>query len=176
MKAKAVPTSAYVKEEPKKEYKKSTISIPKLNSLKEELSAPAKEEERIEIDTTVRNDFSVSNLKNLWNEYASRMKREKKDIEYVILANRELEVDENFNIRIKLDNLIQLDQLNGFKTEFVEYLRKNLKNNLIMLEASISASESKKIIYTSDDKLKYLAQKYPILDELKKRFGLETDF
>lgn len=150
--------------------------MPKLTSLREELSAPAKEEESIEIDTSVRNEFSVSNLKNLWNDYAFRMKKEKKDIEYVILANRELDVDETFNIKIKLDNLIQMDQLNGFKTEFVEYLRKNLRNNLIMLEASISATESKKIIYTSDDKLKYLTQKYPILDELKKRFGLETDF
>jgi DNA polymerase III subunit gamma/tau len=139
------------------------------------LTAPPKEEVVIETDTTIRDTFSLSNLKSIWNEYASRMKREKKDIEYVILSNRELELD-GFTIKIKLDNLIQIDQLNGFKTEFVEHLRKSLKNNLIMLEASISASEAKKVIYTSDEKFKHLLQKYPILEDLKKRLGLETDF
>jgi DNA polymerase-3 subunit gamma/tau len=118
----------------------------------------------------------MSELKNYWNEYASTMKKQKKDIEYVVLVNRELEMDENFNIKIQLDNNIQVDQLNSFKTDFVDYLRRSLKNNLIMLEATVAATETKKIIYTSDDKLKYLAQKYPIVDELKKRFGLETDF
>jgi DNA polymerase-3 subunit gamma/tau len=139
------------------------------------MSAPPQEEKVEEIDTNIRDTFSLSNLKNLWNEYASKMKREKKDIEYVVLSNREIELD-GFTIKVKLDNLIQLDQLNSFRTEFVEYLRKNLKNNLILLEADISEHETKKIIYTSDDKFKHLAQKYPIVEDLKKRFGLETDF
>lgn len=168
--------AAPVKEEAKPEFKKSTIQIPKLNSLKEELSAPPKEEEKVEVDTSIRNQFSISELKNYWNEFALMMKKQKRDIEYLILINREMELDENFTIRIQLDNLVQLDQLNAFKTDLVEYLRKNLKNNLIMLESTVSANETKKIIYTSDDKLKHLSEKHPIVNELKKRLGLETDF
>jgi DNA polymerase-3 subunit gamma/tau len=164
------------KEEPKQEFKKSTFKIPKLTSLKEELNAPVKEEEKPVTDTSIRNEFSISNLKNYWNEYAAKMKRDKRDIEYVILSNRDLVVDENFTVKFTLDNNIQMDQLNNFKTELTEYLRRSLKNNLILVEASMSAMETKKIIYTSDDKLKHLAQKYPIVEDLKKRLGLDTDF
>lgn len=83
-------------------------------------------------------------------------------------------MDENFVIRIQLDNNIQLDQLNSFKGDFLVYLRKNLNNNLIMLETSIAPTENKKVIYTSDDKLKYLTEKYPIVEDLRKRLGLDT--
>jgi DNA polymerase III subunit gamma/tau len=169
-------TSTPAKEEPKQEFKKSKIQIPKLNSLKEEFNAPPKQEEKVEVDTSVRNTFSISELKSYWNEYALSLKKQKRENEYLILINRELELDENFNIKIKLDNGVQLDQLNSFKGELVDYLRKSLKNNLILVESSLSAVETKKIIYTSDDKLKHLLQKYPVIDELKKRLGLETDF
>lgn len=154
---------------------KSTVKIPKLSDLKNEINAPVKEE--VPLDTSIKGSFTIDQLKFYWNEFAKSLKSQKKDIEYVILINRELQLDEDHTIHVQLDNLIQVDQLNAFKADLMDYLRKNLKNNLLMLSATVAAAaEGKKLIYTSDDKLKYLAEKYPIVDELKKRLGLDTDF
>jgi DNA polymerase III subunit gamma/tau len=175
--AEPAPAKTEKKTEVKTESKPATVAIPKLPSLKAETIEDApKEEIKSGEKKVLSNKFLLNELKHYWNEYAIMLKKNKKDIEHAILANRELDLDENFNIRIKLENFIQLDQLNSFKADFVDYLRKSLKNTLIMLEASIMPTESKKIIYTSEDKLKHLAGKYPIVDDLKKRLGLETDF
>ncbi|MBX9852567.1 MAG: hypothetical protein K2X86_12540, partial [Cytophagaceae bacterium] len=168
----AEPVTPVKKEESKIEIK-STVKIPKLSSLKEEINTPVKKEEPL--DLSVKNQFHKEELRQAWDDYANKLKKEQRDIEYAIIANREINLDENFNIKIKLDNLIQHDQLNTFKADFADYLRKRLNNNLIMIEAIVAPTENKKIIYTSEDKLKYLARKYPIVDDLKKRFGLETD-
>jgi DNA polymerase-3 subunit gamma/tau len=124
----------------------------------------------------LKNPFTVDQLKQYWNEFAQKLKQEKRDIEYSIIANRELVMDEHFTIFIKLDNGVQLDQLNTFNVEMMGFLRKSLKNNHVLLRAEVSATEAKKVIYTSEDKFKYLLEKYPILDDLKRRLGLETDF
>lgn len=124
----------------------------------------------------VRNHFTLDDLKIHWNDFAARMKQEKRDIEYLILANRHLEMDANYCIRIKLDNMIQSDQFNSFKADLADYLRKKLGNNHIMLDVVIEQAENIKVIYTSEDKLKYLMGKYPLLEDLKKKLGLDTDF
>jgi DNA polymerase-3 subunit gamma/tau len=128
------------------------------------------------LDMNLKNPFTVDQLKQYWNEFAQKLKQEKRDIEYSIIANRELVMDEHFTIFIKLDNGVQLDQLNTFNVEMMGFLRKSLKNNHVLLRAEVSATEAKKVIYTSEDKFKYLLEKYPILDDLKRRLGLETDF
>lgn len=80
-------------------------------------------------------------------------------------------------IKLRLDNFVQLDLLNTLKPDLLKYLRHGLLNSNIMLEAIIATDEtSKKMIYTSNDKFKYLAEKYPILEEMKKKFGLDTDY
>lgn len=93
----------------------------------------------------------------------------------MIILDRSIELEEE-SIRIKLDNFVQLDQLNAFKPELLRFIRKKLNNSNVMLEAVIAPQETVKMMYTSNDKFKYLSEKYPILEEMKKKFGLDTDF
>jgi DNA polymerase-3 subunit gamma/tau len=104
------------------------------------------------------------------------MKKEGKKSEYVILDREISMMDDGCTLKIQLDNIVQQDQLNTFKTSLLDFLRKKLQNNQLMLEVVIVEQEGKRRMYTSDEKYKYLAEKYPLVEELKKRFGLETDF
>lgn len=126
-------------------------------------------------DSQKQRDFSFEELNVLWKQYADKVKSENRNSEYTIL-NREIELTEDYAIKIRLENVILLDQLNAFKVDLLDFLRKNLGNNKIMLETSITEQQEVKKIYTAQDKLNFLLEKYPVVAEMKKRLGLDTDY
>lgn len=73
-----------------------------------------------------------------------------------------------------LDNDIQIDFLEGFKVEMLSYIRNSLQNNLIQFKPLAIQVQTEKIIYSDADKLTYLTEKYPIITEFRKKFGLEN--
>lgn len=66
--------------------------------------------------------------------------------------------------------------LNNIKVELAGFLREKLRNSNIQVTGLLTQSDDKKIIYTNRDKFDYLADKNPILKEMKDRLGLDTDF
>ncbi|HVD98698.1 MAG TPA: hypothetical protein VNB90_10885 [Cytophagaceae bacterium] len=112
----------------------------------------------------------------MWTAFAERFKAENKTSEYIILANRQLKLEEDYTIKLQLDNLVQVDQLNAFKPDLLEYLRKNLSNSLIMLETSVMDKPLERKPYSQSEKLQHMIEKYPIVADLKKRLGLDMDY
>jgi DNA polymerase-3 subunit gamma/tau len=120
--------------------------------------------------------FTLSELKNYWVQYAERFKSEGRTSEYIILNNRDLQVDEHYSIKLPLDNLVQIDQLNEFKAELLDYLRRSLSNHQIMLETTVIEKQVDRKPYSQTEKFQHLAERYPIVAELKKRLGLDMDY
>jgi DNA polymerase III subunit gamma/tau len=114
-------------------------------------------------------------LKRVWLNFAEEKKEKGAIAEYTIL-NQEVEMDENFTIQIKLANPLQEDILERFRQELLNFLRGNLKNSNIKLQAKVVQNTEKKMIYTPQEKFNHLAEKHPMLAELSKRLGLDTDF
>jgi DNA polymerase-3 subunit gamma/tau len=56
------------------------------------------------------------------------------------------------------------------------FLRNNLKNDGLKLEAELHMNESKPLIYTPAEKFKYLSDKHPKLKVLQEKLGLDPDF
>lgn len=79
-------------------------------------------------------------------------------------------------IVIRLLSPVHETMLNNMKVELTAFLRDKLKNTSLQVIGELSASEDKKVIYTNREKFDYLADKNPILKELKDRLGLDTDF
>ncbi len=133
-------------------------------------------EKKDQSEPTLRNEpFTREQVISAWQEYTQRFKNEGKKSESIIL-DRTLEFTDDFTVRIKLDNFVQMDLLNSFKPELLNFIRNEIRNSSLNLVAEISEEETVKLIYTSNDKFKYLSEKHPILSEMKKRFGLDTDF
>jgi DNA polymerase-3 subunit gamma/tau len=157
---------------------KLTTKIPKLSDLKSEVKTVAVKEEQVSepVQTYSNRKFSFDEIKEHWHTYTSNMKKEGKRSEFVILDREISLLEDGFTIKLQLDNIVQQDQLISFKTDLLDFLRKKIQNNQVMLEVVVVERDEKRRMYTSDEKYKYLAEKYPIVEDMKKRFGLETDF
>ncbi len=92
------------------------------------------------------------------------------------MANRELKLEEDYTIKLYLDNAVQIDQLSDFKPDLLAFLRKSLNNSLILIETSVMEQKTERKIYTDNDKLNFILDKYPIVTDLRKRLGLDMDY
>jgi len=126
--------------------------------------------EKIEV---VNSNTTLAEVRKVWKELADQKKAQNLMRQYLIFANEELDFEGN-TIKIKVENQVQLDLLNEIKADVMEFIRHQLKNNLILLEAIISETIAKKNLYTNQDKYNHLLEKFPLLDDLKKRLGLEV--
>ncbi|MBN8826287.1 MULTISPECIES: DNA polymerase III subunit gamma/tau [unclassified Spirosoma] len=119
--------------------------------------------------------FNFDELRDQWATFA-RLRRQQNDItsEQVVL-NRDLVLD-GTTIRITLDNTLQVDFLTELKPELLGYLRRELQNSQIQIEHQVVIQEVKKMIYSSQDKYNYMAEKNPALHELRKVLNLEVDY
>jgi DNA polymerase-3 subunit gamma/tau len=62
------------------------------------------------------------------------------------------------------------------KTDLVSYLRESLGNNSLQLRSLMIEMAANKMIYTNKEKFEAMAQKNPLLVELRDKFGLDPDF
>ena len=118
--------------------------------------------------------FTLEELQKHWGAFAEKKKMEGKDSAYNLLQH-DKRLEEN-KIIISLSNAVQIDLLDHFRSDLVNFLRHQLDNRRIDLEIEIPKEESKKMIYTNKEKYEYLVEKKPLLNELKNRLGLDTDF
>lgn len=134
-------------------------------------------EEAVAIKAPARPDkpFTFEELQDMWQTFA-RLRRQQNDItsEQVVL-NRELVLD-GTTIHLTLDNTLQVDFLTELKPDLLGYLRRELQNSQIQIEHKVVVQEVKKMIYSSQDKFNYLAEKNPALLELRKVLNLEVDY
>ena len=79
-------------------------------------------------------------------------------------------------IVVNLLSPVHETMLNNLKSELTAFLRERLKNTSIQVTGEMTATDDKKVIYTNREKFEYLADKNPVLKELKDRLGLDTDF
>jgi len=91
------------------------------------------------------------------------------------LLTRGFDLNEN-KITISLANPVEEPLLQSIRTQLTAYLRDKLNNSNINVFGVMQAIETKRMAYTNREKFDYLAEKNPILLELKERLGLDTDY
>lgn len=121
---------------------------------------------------TTNQPVSEAQVKKAWAEFAEA--RKSQVAEYHLL-NREFDFNNN-QITIRLANPIEEPMLALVKSDLVDFLRQKLNNNSIQVMGKLQEFQSKKVVYTNKDKFEHMADKNPILNELRIRFGLDPDF
>lgn len=161
----------------KTEVKTTGLKLPSLTSFKNPVQNNTEEvKTTVDTGTRINKPFQLEDLQKYWTLFTEKYKAEGKSSECVILGNRELNLGEDYTIKLHLDNLVQIDQLNAFKPELLDYLRKSLSNSLIMLELSVMDKPVDRKPYSQSEKLNHMIERYPIVAELKKRLGLDMDY
>ena len=113
-------------------------------------------------------------LNTVWHAILRRKKAENM-MEYTLL-NRQFHVGADNEIVLHLENHVMMDQFTSLRPALLSELKQQTGNRSIKLRAEVIEVQDERKLYTSQDKFNYLAEKYPVLVDMKQRFGLDTDF
>ncbi|GAA4496030.1 DNA polymerase III subunit gamma/tau [Hymenobacter ginsengisoli] len=115
-------------------------------------------------------------LQTVWKQLAEERRAQDKMSEFMVL-NRAVAADASHVITLTVDNPVQVVQFNDFRAEFMAELRRRTGHPGLTVQIEVaSAAPTGRKLYTSNDKFAYLAEKYPALQEMKQRLGLDADF
>jgi DNA polymerase-3 subunit gamma/tau len=115
-------------------------------------------------------------LQAVWKQLADERRALEKMSDYMVL-NRPVSADEGHVILLTVDNPVQVVQFNDFRAEFMAELRRRTGHPGLTVQTEVAtAAPTGRKLYTSNDKFAYLAEKYPALQEMKQRLGLDADF
>jgi DNA polymerase-3 subunit gamma/tau len=115
-------------------------------------------------------------LQSVWKQLVDERRAQDKMGDYMIL-NRPVSAGADHVITLLLENPVQVVQFNDFRAEFTTELRRRTGHPGLLVQTEVNtAAPTGRKLYTSNDKFAYLAEKYPALQEMKQRLGLDADF
>jgi len=120
--------------------------------------------------------FTQQSLELVWSKYANDLKAQGKINMATSLMGRKPLLKEAANIEFTVTNKTQEEVINDNKTNFLDYLRKELNNYSIQLELKMTTLEEKANLYTATDRYKFLLEKNPQLEKLRQTFDLDLEF
>lgn len=107
---------------------------------------------------------------------AQQQRQENRMTEYTIF-NRDVAFDtRTLEVKLLLDNAVQLTQFGALKPELLVALRTQLRNGRVTVVAEVNQQPEVRRLYTDSEKLAYLTEKHPVLAELRERLHLEPNF
>ncbi len=119
--------------------------------------------------------FDFDELQECWRTFAKLRHQQTDSTTEQLVLNRQLVLD-GTTIHLTLDNTLQVGYLADIRVELLQYLREHLQNSRIQLEHTVTLQEVKKMIYSSQDKYNFMANKNPALHELRQVLNLEVDY
>ena len=120
-----------------------------------------------------REEFTPQGFEVAWQEFNEQLKGEGNRIVSMFKSIRP-ELQDDQTIKIHLSNAAQKDIfILNYRPKFVSFLERKFIMSDIEIETTVDLTESNEILYSDDQKLNYLTNKYPILKEMKKTFNLD---
>ena len=156
----------------KEDVQKKTISI-NIHKTQE-----SKENEAEEIKPVERNTpFQAKDLQKQVSQYSDQKQKEGKFNLSSILNEKKIIMDNDYQLTLTLDNKVQEEVLQNEKNSFVTFLKEQLCNDLISLRLVVSPiKKEEQKAYSDEDRFKKMAEKQPLLNEMKTKFNLEIDY
>ena len=121
-------------------------------------------------------DGTVKPLQQLWNMFAERLFKQGKMSLHSAMTKRMPEWSDEKTISFFVDNASLEKDFNLLKPDVMEHLRKAMRDPLLSLNIEVAKDEhAVDKPYSSVDKFKWLAERNPKLNEMKKLFDLDVD-
>jgi hypothetical protein len=126
-----------------------------------------------EIQIGPKDEFTPQAFEVAWLEFTDKLKGEGTRIVSMFKSIKP-EVENDQTIKIHLNNAAQKDTfILNYRPKLVTFLESRFLMTGIEIETTVDLSESNEILYSDEQKLTYLTNKYPILKEMKKTFNLD---
>lgn len=114
------------------------------------------------------------NLTNIWNNYAKKIKAVSGGFTGSILANCQPQLKaDGVTILVTFKNETNEIEFNRMSLDLLDFLKAQLRNSNISFETQIIAPKEEKVIYTLQDRLNHIMEKYPQLEDWKDKFDLD---
>ena len=153
--------------------KRSGISISAMQNQKKE----KQEAETIEdLTNKPRTEFTSNDLMSKWNAFAYQLKEKGRQGLYITLTKRKPELKENFLLEFTIDNEIQNIELEEERSELLTFLRTELNNYGIQLTIILSQEDNSVKHLSSKDKFMKMAEKNPVLHDLREKLNLDIEY
>ncbi len=153
---------------------RKSISITGTLNSKQEVKTP-EVLSKAEPNSTV--DFTQEDLFKVWNQYATRLQKEGRLTLHAALIKRKPELVDNIQINFKVDSAAVEIDMNEQKAELLSFIRKKLSNYSIQFNVQVVLGDKSGLVpYTPSEKFKKLAEKNPMLNEMKNQFDLEIEY
>lgn len=151
---------------------KSTVNLQTIFKKNPAADDKSKDENKVISSSAADRPIVASELKLVLEEFAESRKNQAAEYQ---LLKRDFTIEGNL-VTIPLTNSIEEPLLQNIRAQLNTYLRDKLDNHLISVVGVLMEAGSKKMAYTNKEKFDHLAEKNPVLRELKERLGLDTDF
>ncbi len=151
---------------------KTSSLIPSLTDL-ERIAQGTDEEGPQYLKGNSQHPFTLEQLQMAWDLFAQKANEAHKINLYTLLTSHPPELGENALITVSVENGALESTLQSEKIVLLNFLRSQLQNFSIDIQTKRIESSYKQRIYTNPDKYKYLVEKNPQLDELRRRFNLD---
>ena len=126
-----------------------------------------------EVHLLPKKEFSPHAFDIAWQEFTDQLKGDGMRIVSMFKSIR-TEVENDQTIKIHLNNATQKDIfILNYKQKLISFLENKFILSDIDIETTVDLTESSEILYSDDQKLNYLINKYPILKDMKKIFNLD---
>ncbi len=120
-----------------------------------------------------RQEFTPEAFEIAWKEFIEQLKGEGTRI-VSMFKTIVPEIENDQTIKIHLNNAAQKDTfVLNYKPKLLGFLESRFILTDLDIETSIDLSEANEVMYSDEQKLNYLMNKYPILKEMKKTFNLD---
>ena len=112
-------------------------------------------------------------LKPVWNDFCQKLKLDGKINLYTTLENQKHKIINDNILKIDVKSEAQKKEILDNQHIIIEFFKKNTNANSIKVEVHIELLKDEKVLYTNEDKLKYMIKKNPKVLELIKNLDLE---
>jgi DNA polymerase-3 subunit gamma/tau len=120
-----------------------------------------------------RDEFTPVAFETAWLEFIDSLKGEGTRIVSMFKTIRP-EIENDQTIKIHLSNATQKDIfIINYRPKLVNFLDNRFIMSGIDIETAVDQTESVDVLYSDEQKLNHLINKYPILKEMKKTFNLD---
>jgi len=130
----------------------------------------AKEQHQIYSKDNEKEDFTLEELKLKWEAFLKRLD-DRPNLQSTLSNLPELK--EDYQLILEIENTVQEDLIGTIKPELVSWLRKELKNSKIQLNAIITEKVKGRIIYSDAEKYDELLKENQGLALLRQKLNLD---
>lgn len=137
------------------------------------------EEEAMEMEEDLENkpkdDFTKADLLAAWDAFLETLREQGKVAEFNAFKTGTVDLKENHSICFTFKTASLYNEFKLHRDALMKFFRKRFNNYHIDLNVDINEEELKKHFKSNAEIFKEMAQKNPILLQMKKDFGLDYD-